>query len=202
MGGVTPSVRQQGSQQGFSHAPERHHRTSDTTAAPARQNGIDAAVRCLIAVRQLECSMGTVCARLEGMTSRISHTTVDAHNAYEQSVWWCRVLGFGEDRQDPNRPGDEECMIFSPDGRSRVLFIEVPNDDKVVKNRIHFDLSPTDRTRDEEVERLLGLGGTEFADHRNADGSGWVTMADPEGNEFCVLRSDAERPDPYAHLVI
>ena len=145
--------------------------------------------------------MGTVCARLGAMSSRISHTTVDAHNAYEQSVWWCQVLGFGEDPRDPNRPRDEECMIFSPDGRSRVLFIEVP-DDKVVKNRIHFDLSPTDRTRDEEVERLLGLGATEFADHRNPDGSGWVTMADPEGNEFCVLRSDAERPDPYAHLVI
>jgi hypothetical protein len=36
------------------------------------------------------------------------------------------VVGFGEDPQDPNRPGDEECMIFSPEGRSRVLFIEVP----------------------------------------------------------------------------
>jgi Glyoxalase-like domain len=135
------------------------------------------------------------------MTSRISHTTVDAHNAYEQSVWWCRVLGFGEDPQDPNRPGDEECMIFSPDGRIRVLFIEV-RDDKVVKNRIHFDLSPTDRTRDEEVERLLGLGATEFADHRNPDCSGWVTMADPEGNEFCVLRSDVAAGSvcPLGHL--
>jgi hypothetical protein len=69
--------------------------------------------------------MRTACARLEAMTSRISHTTVDAHNAYEQSVGWCQVLGFAEDPQDPNRPGDEECMIFSPDGRSRVLFIEV-----------------------------------------------------------------------------
>ena len=61
------------------------------------------------------------------MTSRISHTSVDAHNAYEQSIWWCQVLGFGEDPRDPNRPGDEECMIFSPDGRNRVLFIEVPS---------------------------------------------------------------------------
>jgi hypothetical protein len=60
------------------------------------------------------------------MTSRIAHTSVDAHNAHEQSVWWCQVLGFGEDPQDPNRPGDEQCMIFSPDGPSRVLFMEVP----------------------------------------------------------------------------
>ena len=91
------------------------------------------------------------------MTSRISHTTVDAHNAYEQSVWWCQVLGFGEDPQDPNRPGDEECMIFSPDGRSRVLFIEVP-DDKVVKNRLHFDLSPTDRTPRRGGRAAAGAG--------------------------------------------
>ena len=135
------------------------------------------------------------------MTSRISHTTVDAHNAYEQSAWWCQVLGFSEDPQDSNQPGDEECMIFSPDGRTRVLFIEVP-DSKAVKNRIHFDLAPTDRRRDEEVERLRRLGAIQVSDLRNPDGSGWVTMADPEGNEFCVLRSNAERPDPYAHLVV
>jgi hypothetical protein len=134
------------------------------------------------------------------MTSRISNSAVDAHDAYAQSVWWCQVLGFAEDPQDPNRPEHEECMIFSPDGRTRVLFIEVP-DEKMVKNRVHFDLSPTDRTRDEEVARLLDLGATMVADHRQADGSGWVTMADPEGNEFCVVRSLAERPDPHAHLI-
>jgi catechol 2,3-dioxygenase-like lactoylglutathione lyase family enzyme len=133
------------------------------------------------------------------MSSRISHTTIDAHNAYNQSVWWCQVLGFSEDPQDPNQPGDEECMIFSRDGRTRLLFIEVP-DDKVVKNRIHFDLSPTDRTRDEEVARLRRLGASDVADFRKPDGGGWVTMADPEGNEFCVLRGDMERPDPYAHM--
>ena len=92
-------------------------------------------------------------------------------------------------------------MIFSPDGRQRVLFIEVP-EGKSVKNRIHFDLSPTDLTRDEEVERLIGLGATVHADLRKDDGSGWVTLLDPEGNEFCVLRSESERPDPYAHLVV
>jgi predicted enzyme related to lactoylglutathione lyase len=134
------------------------------------------------------------------MTSRISHTTVDSSNAHAQSVWWGQVLGFSEDPRDPNLPGHEECMIFSPDGRQRVLFIEVP-EGKVVKNRLHFDLSPTDCTREEEVERLLGLGARVFADLRVEGGGGWVTMLDPEGNEFCVLRSDSERPDPYAHLV-
>jgi hypothetical protein len=60
------------------------------------------------------------------MTSRISHTTIDSHNAYQQSVWWAQVLGMREDPQDPNEPADEECMIFSADGRTRLLFIEVP----------------------------------------------------------------------------
>ena len=55
------------------------------------------------------------------MTSRISHTTIDARNAYQQSVWWAQVLDMREDPQDPNEPAHEECMIFSVDGRTRLL---------------------------------------------------------------------------------
>nr|WP_280143008.1 VOC family protein [Streptomyces melanosporofaciens] len=44
-----------------------------------------------------------------------------------------------------------------------------------------------------EVDRLLGLGATSGADHRNPDGSGWAILADPEGNEFCVPRSESDR---------
>jgi hypothetical protein len=134
------------------------------------------------------------------VTSFLSHVSVDSRDAYAQSVWWSQVLDLAEDPQDPNTPGDEECMLFSPDGRTRVLFIEVP-EAKQLKNRLHFDIRPTDRTRDEEVERVLALGATQFADLRRADGSGWVTLADPEGNEFCILRSLSEVDDPYAHLV-
>jgi predicted enzyme related to lactoylglutathione lyase len=134
------------------------------------------------------------------MTSRISHTTVDARDAHAQSVWWAEVLGWSEDPRDPNLPGHEECMIFSPDGRQRLLFLEVP-EVKAVKNRLHLDLTPTDRTRDEEVERVLAHGATMHQDLRRPDG-GWATLLDPEGNEFCVLRSESERPDPYAHLVV
>lgn len=136
------------------------------------------------------------------MTSRISHTTVDSRNAHDQSLWWGEVLGYSQDPRDPNLPGHEECMIFSPDGRQRVLFIEVP-EGKTVKNRIHFDLWPTDRTMNEEVDRLVAVGATLVHDLRDhhGPGTGWVTLADPEGNEFCVLRSESERPDPYAHLV-
>ncbi|WP_159623054.1 VOC family protein [Ruania rhizosphaerae] len=134
------------------------------------------------------------------MTSRISHTSVDSHDAYAQSVFWREVLGYLEDPEDPNLPGHAQCMTFSPDGRHRVLFIEVP-EAKPVKNRLHFDLAPTDLTREQEVERILALGATQMADRRRPDGGGWVTLADPEGNEFCVLQGDLDREDPWAHMV-
>lgn len=126
------------------------------------------------------------------MTALISHTSFDSTDSYAQSVFWAQVLGFGEDPDDPNEPGHEECMIFSPDGRTRILFIEVP-EKKSVKNRIHLDLVPESGTRDEELARLLALGATVVDDLRKPDGPGWVVLADPEGNEFCILRSDAER---------
>jgi catechol 2,3-dioxygenase-like lactoylglutathione lyase family enzyme len=134
------------------------------------------------------------------MTCRISHTSVDCRDAYALSVWWGETLGMREDPRDPNEPGHEECMIFSADGRTRVLFIEVP-DPNPGKNKLHFDLRPTERGRDAEVEWLIGRGATWFEDHRRPDGSGWITLTDPEGNEFCVLQSEAEAPDTYAHLV-
>jgi predicted enzyme related to lactoylglutathione lyase len=62
-----------------------------------------------------------------------------------------------------------------------------------VKNRIHFDWQPTDRTRDDEVARAISLGANLHEDHRRPDGRGWVTLLDPEGNEFCVERGAAER---------
>ena len=126
------------------------------------------------------------------MTALISHTSFDAGDSYAQAVFWGQVLGFAEDPEDPNEPGHEECMIFSPDGRTRVLFIEVP-EKKQVKNRVHFDLVPETGTRDEELDRLLALGATTVDDLRLPDGRGWVVLADPEGNEFCILRSPAER---------
>lgn len=123
------------------------------------------------------------------MTSRLSHTTVDSRDAYAQSVWWAGLLGMHEDPDDPNLPGHDECMIFADDGRTPVLFIEVP-EGKTVKNRLHFDLRPVDGTREEEVERLLALGATQVGDFRRDGGMGWITLADPEGNEFCILREE------------
>jgi hypothetical protein len=129
------------------------------------------------------------------VTSYISHTTVDCANAYELSEWWKPVLGYTDLPGDPNLPGHEECMIVDPESGHKVLFIEVP-EHKGTKNRVHFDLRPRPGTgtRDEELERLLDLGATQIDDHRGiyGPGSGWVVLADPEGNEFCILRSDAE----------
>ena len=127
------------------------------------------------------------------MTAFISHTTIDCANAYELSEWWKPVLGYVDLDGDPNLPGHEECMIRNPDNGHSLLFIEVP-DTKSVKNRIHFDLRPTEGTRDEEVERLLAHGAAQVADHRGqyGPGTGWVILADPEGNEFCILRTEAE----------
>ena len=127
------------------------------------------------------------------MALRISHLSVDARDAYAQSHWWAEALGWSEDPEDPNLPGHEECMIFAPDGRQRLLFIEVP-EAKSVKNRLHLDLVPVDVSREAEVDRLGGLGATQVADLRRPDGGGWVTMADPEGNEFCVLRGQMDPP--------
>lgn len=88
------------------------------------------------------------------MALRISHVSIDAHDAYAQSHWWAEALGWSEDPEDANLPGHEECMIFSPDGRQRLLFIEVP-EARTVKNRLYLDLVPTDQSRETEVERLL-----------------------------------------------
>lgn len=128
------------------------------------------------------------------MTSFISHTTVDCRNAYELSEWWKPVLGYVDIEGDPNLPGHEECMIRHPATGHQVLFIEV-DEPTPGKNRIHFDLRPADLTRDEEVARLLEHGATQVADRRDqhGPGTGWVVLADPEGNQFCILRSEAER---------
>ena len=126
------------------------------------------------------------------MTLELSHTTVNASNAYAQSVWWADLLGYHEDPHDPNLPGHQECMIFSAGDSHRILFIEVP-DTKAGRNRLHLDLRPVDRTRDAEHDHVLSLGAIDLDDCRTPDGRGWFVMADPEGNEFCILRSGAER---------
>jgi hypothetical protein len=121
----------------------------------------------------------------------IRSITVDCADPYRQALFWSEVTGWQEDPDDPNHPGDPEGRIVSTHGIN-LLFIPVP-EGKVVKNRVHLDLWPTERTRDEEVARLLGIGARLFEDHREPDGTGFVVLTDPEGNEFCIERSAKER---------
>jgi predicted enzyme related to lactoylglutathione lyase len=121
---------------------------------------------------------------------RLRHVTVDCADPYELASFWSRVTGWP--LSDEDNPGDPEALVMSPSPVPGLLFIRVP-EAKTVKNRLHFDWMPTERSRDEEVERLKGMGARVYEDHRTADGKGWVTMLDPEGNEFCVERSAAER---------
>ncbi len=128
------------------------------------------------------------------MVAFISHVTIDCHDAFAQAQWWKQVLGYADDPDEPGRPGDDEVAIVDPDGDGQpLLFVRVP-EGKTVKNRIHLDLRPRAERRDDELATLLGLGATVVADHRGiaGPGTGWVVLADPEGNEFCILRSLAE----------
>ncbi|MFC4853990.1 VOC family protein [Actinophytocola glycyrrhizae] len=115
---------------------------------------------------------------------RIQHITIDCASPYELARFWSTVTGWPISAVD--EPGDEEVLLEPPDpAMTELLFIRVP-EGKAGKNRVHLDLVPTERTRDEEVARLTAAGATVAADHRTPEGRGWVVLADPEGNEFCV----------------
>jgi predicted enzyme related to lactoylglutathione lyase len=124
------------------------------------------------------------------MAASIRNITFDTTgDPYELAQFWSTVVGRPMRVED--EPGDPEVSLIA-EGQPTILFIRV-SEGKVVKNRVHLDLQPQDRTRDEEVDRLTGVGAKVSEDHRRPDGTGWVTLVDPEGNEFCVERSAAER---------
>jgi predicted enzyme related to lactoylglutathione lyase len=125
------------------------------------------------------------------------NVTVDCADAHRLAAFWAEVLGWHVFSDD-----DPEVVVtdsFPPAGNSpSLLFIPVP-EPRAGKNRLHLDLRPVDRTRDEEVDRLLALGASLVEDHRKPDGSGWVWLGDPEGNDFCVERSAEERGSAPEH---
>jgi predicted enzyme related to lactoylglutathione lyase len=118
------------------------------------------------------------------MDIRIQSVVVDAHDCELLARFWSSVLGWRITYET-----DQEWVIEPPEGSPEadvapeILFVRVP-DEKIVKNRLHFDLRPKDQ--DAEVRRILELGGTR-ADVGQGD-VGWVVLADPERNEFCVLQ--------------
>ncbi|ONI71089.1 glyoxalase [Actinosynnema sp. ALI-1.44] len=122
------------------------------------------------------------------MASSIHNVALDALDAYGLAQFWSKV--YGKPLADDDAPGDPEVSISLGDGMN-MYFQQVP-ESKSIKNRMHVCLWP-ETTRDEEVTRLLELGATVADDCREPDGTGWVVLHDPEGNEFCVLRGTAER---------
>ena len=125
------------------------------------------------------------------MVSAFRNITVDCTDAPALARFWAAVLGWSVFSDD-----DPEVLVapsFPHVGPGpAMLFIPVP-ERRTVKNRVHLDIMPASGTRDEEVERLTQLGAVVVEDHRMPEGTGWVWMADPQGNDFCVERSAAER---------
>jgi hypothetical protein len=123
------------------------------------------------------------------LTSRFTELAIDCADPPGLARFWCAVL-------DYEVRGHEEGLVTIGPPRASVsehragpvppvlTFAQVP-ERKAGKNRVHLDVSPTDREQSEEVRRLVDLGA------RRVDvGQGeqsWVVLADPEGNEFCVL---------------
>ncbi|WP_426243195.1 VOC family protein [Nocardioides sp. LHG3406-4] len=119
------------------------------------------------------------------MTLTIQCLNVDAHDPDRLAAFWQEALGWRRTYDTP-----DEVVLEPPAGSPQdgvapdLLFYRVP-DEKVGKNRLHLDLRPGDR--DAEVARLESLGATR-ADVGQDPSVTWVVLADPEGNEFCVLR--------------
>jgi hypothetical protein len=118
------------------------------------------------------------------LACRFTELIVDASDPRAQAHFWSQVFGWQATEHD----GVHFVMPPAP-AIPLVAFVKVP-EEKSVKNRLHIDVSPTDRTTAEEVERLLALGAT-HADVGQEDAP-WVVLRDPEGNEFCVLGSRVE----------
>jgi catechol 2,3-dioxygenase-like lactoylglutathione lyase family enzyme len=122
--------------------------------------------------------------------SPIRHITFDATDPWALATFWSAVTGFPF--HEESEIGDDEVAIVAPEPLPMLLFVKVP-EGKTAKNRVHLDIMPLDRSRDEEVVRLEGLGARVLDDRRTPDGRGWVVMADPEGNELCIELSAGER---------
>jgi predicted enzyme related to lactoylglutathione lyase len=124
------------------------------------------------------------------MGIRWQSVCIDAEDPARIADFWAAALGWRITYTDP-----DEVVLEPPAGSPEdgvtpaLLFLKVP-EGKTVKNRLHIDLRPEDR--DEEVRRLEGLGARRVDIGQGPEVT-WVVLADPDGNEFCVLR--ALRPD-------
>ncbi|WP_019872622.1 VOC family protein [Salinispora oceanensis] len=126
------------------------------------------------------------------MTSRFTELSIDCYNPERLAAFWCEVFGFTVlDRdEDTIEIGSWEPNVEDVRARQMpvtLVFARVP-EGKTVKNRLHLDVSPIDTSTKDEVQRLIALGAGRVDVGQGPD-RGWEVLADPEGNEFCVLRS-------------
>jgi len=120
------------------------------------------------------------------MTVALHHIVIDAHDLPRLARFWTAALGWKVVLER-----DREIVIATDeDALIGICFMPV-TDEKQLKNRVHLDLNPggdvTPEEREAEIERLLSLGATRIDIGQTGDES-WTVLADPEGNELCVLR--------------
>jgi predicted enzyme related to lactoylglutathione lyase len=113
------------------------------------------------------------------MVSRWENLVVDAQDPARLARWWAEALGYQITYEKP----DEVEIRRTPDELPGLIFVPVP-EQKRGKNRLHIDLRPHDQ--EGEVERLVNMGAR-HVDVGQVPAATWVVLADPEGNEFCVL---------------
>ncbi|MEG3627552.1 VOC family protein [Streptomyces poriticola] len=122
------------------------------------------------------------------MACRISELVIDCADAERLAVFWSEVLGYVE----LGREDDGSIEIGPPGagfgGPQPTLILSPSGDPRTGKLRLHIDVSPTDRDQDAELERLFALGAR-TVDVGQTGAESWHVLADPEGNEFCLLRA-------------
>jgi hypothetical protein len=118
------------------------------------------------------------------MACRITELVLDARDPEALAQWWCAVL----DYRVVGREDDGSVEIGPADGGSPTIVFGAGAGPKREKLRLHIDVSPTDRDQAAELERLLALGARP-ADIGQTGAESWHVLTDPEGNEFCLLRS-------------
>jgi predicted enzyme related to lactoylglutathione lyase len=127
------------------------------------------------------------------MTLRIQCLCIDAGDPDRLATFWAAVLGWRRTTDEPDEVALEPPAGSREDGVvPDLLFLRVP-EGKTTKNRLHLDLRPEDQA--EEVARIEALGAQRVSVGQGPEAT-WVVLADPEGNEFCVLR--ALRPEELA----
>jgi predicted enzyme related to lactoylglutathione lyase len=116
------------------------------------------------------------------MPVRLHHIVIDAHDLPGLARFWTQALGWKVLSER-----EREIVIGTEENAPVGICFMPTTDQKIVKNRVHLDITTEAQDRDQEIDRLLGLGA-QRADIGQTGKESWTVLADPEGNEFCVIR--------------